>query len=235
MYKMIREDIVQDILTGVYEAGQMIQGQEVYAEKFNVSRATVRRAIDELVDRKILYTIKGKGTFVSENNMNKPQMGRKLALSQSERVKNQELKSKLIDLYESVADKRVAKQLEIAVGSPIVCLKRVRLVNDVPEHYQISYLNKKLISQVDFSKEDLTTSFLFKVLKEKAKLTPKYSDEEVRAVICQAEIAKELGIEENDPVLFIRRTVHSEQGVVMEYCEDYENSHVKGLKIRTYA
>ena len=69
----------------------MINGQEIYAKKFNVSRATVRRAIDELVDKKVLFTVKGKGTFVSENNISKSRTGRKLSFSESERVKTQKL------------------------------------------------------------------------------------------------------------------------------------------------
>ncbi len=235
LYKAIREDIVQDILTGVYQPGEMIEGQEVYAKKFNVSRATVRKAIDELVDKKVLFTVKGKGTFVSEQGTSKGRTGRKLSFSESERVKSQKLTSKIIALYECTASKRVARQLAIELEEAVICLKRVRLVNGIPENYQISYLNKKLIENVDFSKEDMSTSFLFKLLREKAGLIPQYSDEEVRAVICPDHIAQDLEIEKGSPVLFIRRTTYSQQGMVMEYCEDYECSDVKGLKIRTFA
>lgn len=235
LYKAIREDIVQDILTGAYEPGQMIHGQEIYAKKFNVSRATVRKAIDELVDKKILFTVKGKGTFVREQNVGGARKGRKLSFSESERVKTQMLTTKIVDLYECGATRRVARQLGIVMDAPVVCLKRVRMVNGIPENYQISYLNKELIKDILFEKEDLSTSFLFRLLKEQAGLTPKYSDEEIRAVTCPVDIAEALGMEKNDPVLFIRRTTYSEQGSVMEYCEDYECSDVKGLKVRTFA
>ncbi|MEG0319638.1 MAG: UTRA domain-containing protein [Niameybacter sp.] len=129
----------------------------------------------------------------------------------------------------------MARQLGIALDDKVVCLKRLRMVNGIPENYQISYLNKELIKDIDFSKEDLNASFLFRLLREKAELVPKYSDEEIRAVICPLEIAQKLGVEKNDPVLFIRRTTYSQEGLVMEYCEDYECSDVKGLKVRTFA
>lgn len=158
VYKLIREDIVEDILTGIYEPVEMIKGQEIYAKKFNVSRATVRKAIDELVEKKVLFTVKGKGTFVSEQTTSKTRSGRKLSFSDSERVKTQKLSSKIIALFECKANKRIARQLGI-----------------------------------------------------------------------------ELGICSDEPVLFIRRTTYSQQGRVMEYCEDYECSDIKGLKIRTFA
>lgn len=235
VYKLIREDIVEDILTGIYEPGEMIKGQEIYARKFNVSRATVRKAIDELVEKKVLFTVKGKGTFVSEQTTSKTRSGRKLSFSESERVKTQKLSSKIIALFECKANKRIARQLGIELDATVVCLKRVRMVNGIAENYQISYLNKELIQDIDFSKEDMSSSFLFKLLKEKAGLVPQYSDEEVRAVICPEDIAPELGICSDEPVLFIRRTTYSQQGRVMEYCEDYECSDIKGLKIRTFA
>ena len=39
------------------------------AERFGVSRITVRRAVDELVDAGILYRIQGRGTFVRQNKL----------------------------------------------------------------------------------------------------------------------------------------------------------------------
>src|SRR5215831_9495978 len=39
------------------------------AERFGVSRITVRRAVDELVDAGILYRLQGIGTFVRQNKL----------------------------------------------------------------------------------------------------------------------------------------------------------------------
>ena len=62
-HKQIKEDIVEDILGGVYEPGDMIPKQSDYAKEYNVSRLTVRKAIDDLVAKGILRTEKGKGTL----------------------------------------------------------------------------------------------------------------------------------------------------------------------------
>ncbi len=233
-YKVIREDIVQDILNGVYEPGQLIKGQEFYAKKFGVSRTTVRKAIDDLTNRGVLIPIKGKGTFVRNGNRSKEKGNRKLSFSGVDRVKHERLTSKVIEISTLPASASVSKHLKIEEGGLVICIKRLRLVSDIPENYQICYINKRSVEAIDFEKEYLETGSLFELLQNKAKLIPKYSEEEIRAVRCPARVAEEFGIERNDPVLLITRTTYTIDNMPMEYCEDYECTDFKGLKVRTY-
>lgn len=234
MYKIIRESIVQDILSGVYESGDMINGQDYYAKMFNVSRATVRRAIDDLVEKQVLYTEKGKGTFVNKMRNNKERERRKLSFSESPRKKTHKFETVIDAMDYQKADNRIAKQLQINVGDEIVKIQRIRKVDGIAENYQTSYLNCELVSDIDFKSEDLNNKSLFELLRVKSNLIPKYSDEEIRAISCPKEIEGKLPIEEGEPILFIKRVTYTEENKVMEYCEDYECSDIKGLKVRTF-
>lgn len=234
IYKIIRESIVQDILSGVYESGDMINGQDYYAKKFNVSRATVRRAIDDLVEKQVLYTVKGKGTYVSKMRTNKERERRKLSFSESPRMKNHKFETTLDNLVYQKADYRISKQLQINVGNQVVRIQRIRIVDGVPENYQTSYINAALVSDIDFESENLNNTSLFELLRTKSDLIPKYSDEEIRAISCPEEIENKLPIKEGEPILFIKRVTYTDENIVMEYCEDYECSDIKGLKVRTF-
>lgn len=234
IYKIIRESIVQDILSGVYESGDMINGQDYYAKKFNVSRATVRRAIDELVEKQVLYTVKGKGTYVKKMRTNIERERRKLSFSESPRMKTHKFETVLDSLAYQKSDYKIAKQLQINVGDEIIKIQRIRKVDGVAENYQTSYINCKLVSEIDFESENLNNTSLFELLRTKSNLIPKYSDEEIRAISCPKEVEKKLPINEGDPILFIKRVTYTEENIVMEYCEDYECSDIKGLKVRTF-
>lgn len=234
IYKVIRENIVQDILSGVYESGDMINGQDYYAKKFNVSRATVRKAIDDLVEKQVLYTEKGKGTFVSKMRTNKERERRKLSFSESPRMKTHKFETVLDSLVYQRADLKIAKQLQINVGDEVIRIQRVRKVDGIAENYQTSYINCELISDIDFKEENLNNASLFELLGRKADLIPKYSDEEIRAISCPKEIEGKLPIKEGEPILFIKRVTYTKEDIVMEYCEDYECSDIKGLKVRTF-
>lgn len=234
MYKIIRESIVEDILNGVYESGDMINGQDYYAKKFNVSRATVRRAIDDLVEKQVLYTIKGKGTYVKQMRTNQERERRKLSFSESPRMKTHKFETVLDDLAYQNADYKIAKQLQINVGDKVVRIKRIRVVDGIAENYQTSFINFELVSNIDFENENLQNASLFELLKDKSNLMPKYSDEEIRAISCPKEVEGKLPTKEGEPILFIKRVTYTEENIVMEYCEDYECSDIKGLKVRTF-
>lgn len=230
-YKIVREDIVADILSGIYPVGSAIKGQEFYADKFKVSRTTVRRAFDNLVDKGLLYTVKGKGTYVKS---------RTAFLTTEPKEQSQQERSypqasfKLVQLKVGGADKRIAKQLQISEGAPVVCIERIKFVDGVAGNYQTSYLNMKLVENVNFMSEDLENGSLYRLLIHKAKLVPHHSDETIRALPCPEEISKHFNMEPQAPILFIIRVTYAENGAVMEYCEDYEETDVKGLKRRCY-
>lgn len=70
-YKLVRDYIIEAIKVGKFKEGEKIYSENMLARKFKVSRHTVRRAIMELVYDGILYSSKGKGTFVSSDSSKK--------------------------------------------------------------------------------------------------------------------------------------------------------------------
>ena len=230
----IRDSIINDIMRDIYEPGSMLPKQTYYAEKFGVSRSTVRKAIDDLVSRNVLVTVKGQGTYVCDYKRSRH--GVKRSLSFSEAVQpERKLLSKVLLIKETAATIGIARQLRIEEGAPVLCIKRLRIIDGVPNSLQISHLNLKQVEQVDFENADLERGSLFTLLREQAGLAPEYQEEEIRAVRCPADVSYLLQVEENDPVLMIFRTVYDRNNEPMEYCEDYECTDLKGLKITTYA
>ena len=65
MYQIIEQDIKYRIEEGILRNGDMIESENVLKEMYNVSRMTVRQALNNLVRDGYLYRHKGKGTFVN--------------------------------------------------------------------------------------------------------------------------------------------------------------------------
>lgn len=65
LYFQIEEAIKQKIDKGEWITGTMISSEREFAENYEVSRMTVRQAINNLVNDGYLTRRKGKGTFVS--------------------------------------------------------------------------------------------------------------------------------------------------------------------------
>lgn len=116
LYHQIMEDLREEIQGMAY--GEQIETEQQLAEKYAVSRGTVRQAITALVSEGLLTKIQGKGTFKSG-----------VALDRSTAVvksfTDQLLASGLVpgirdvNLESDFADERTAKHLGLAPGTPI--------------------------------------------------------------------------------------------------------------------
>lgn len=233
-HKQIQNDIVNDIIRGVYEKGAMIPNQEHFSRKYGVSRATVRKATDALIENGILAAVKGKGTFVCEYGPNTHQIFGSTLAKEAQVVRNR-VRSNTLEIRDTVADEVVAKRLGIHLGSAVVYIERVRLLNGRPLALQTSYLNKACIGDLVLTRETLNTGSLFRLLEEHCGLVPEYEDEEIRAIECPKRVAAFLQMEPQAPVVLIFRTVYTAAGQVMEYCEDYECTDHKSIFMRTFA
>lgn len=67
LYRQVSEKLVRSIATGEFPEGQALPTEQALCEKFGVSRITVRRALDELVERQLIVRRQGVGTFVSKD------------------------------------------------------------------------------------------------------------------------------------------------------------------------
>lgn len=233
-HKCIQDNIVNDIIRGTYKKGVMIPNQTELAEKYGVSRTTIRKATDKLIQNGILRSIKGVGTFVCDYDENIHQIYRSTSCAEAQCLRNY-LTSKTITIQKMNATKAISKQLNIQIGEPVVYIERIRLLAGRPFAFQVSYLNGTRVEGVPFTKELLDHGSLFHALEEYAGMRPAFQDEEFRAIGCPKAIADYLEIDAQSPVIMIFRTVYTEENTVMEYCEDYESTDYKGVLIRTYA
>ena len=54
LYEQVYSALCRDIDLGIYKSGEQIPAEGYLCEKFHVSRVTVRKALQKMVDKKIL-------------------------------------------------------------------------------------------------------------------------------------------------------------------------------------
>ncbi len=142
LYQQIAENLKSRIEQGEFVSGQCLPSEARLCEHYGVSRPTIRSAIAELVEQKILVTYQGKGAFVR---------GVKIASSLNTFKGFTFLcKENNIDTYSHVLEKRVVfptehvkKKLDLAEEEQVVYLQRLRYVNDKPVMIEHVYLPVK--------------------------------------------------------------------------------------------
>ena len=65
-YELIENKIIEKIENGTYKVNDKIHSESELCKIYGTSRITVRKALDELVTKGLLYRKHGVGTFVRE-------------------------------------------------------------------------------------------------------------------------------------------------------------------------
>lgn len=66
VYSGVENDLVDQIRGGVLKSHECILSENEISKKYNISRRSSRKAIDNLVEAGLLYRLPGKGTFVAD-------------------------------------------------------------------------------------------------------------------------------------------------------------------------
>lgn len=198
-YKLIVNKLANDIKTGVFSVGDKIPSESELMLEFNVSRITVRGALSELVNRKLIYKMHGKGCFVT-NGFHKQSI--KKVHSYTDMIIDAGMVPKRKVLISDIiaANKEIAKMLNIEVGSEVFVLERIyyadEIVISLSEAYVPTYIFKN-IEHIDFNKYSL-----YEVFYSKYNLVISNSNQILEAVSCSAEISNKCGIKKDTALLY---------------------------------
>jgi len=184
------------------------------SEQLNISRNTLRQAINKLVFEGVLVRKKGHGTKVVRKGITG---GVKNWLSFSQEMKMLGIEIKNFELH--VCFRRLTEEtrsfFNIAPENEPKCLmlERVRGNKEYPFVYFISYFNPEIPLTGD---EDFTQP-LYAVLENNYNIVVKTSKEEISARLAGEMIAEKLDIAPNDPILIRKRFVYDVNGKPIEY------------------
>ncbi|MGD8109210.1 GntR family transcriptional regulator [Vibrio sp. TRT 17S01] len=128
-YVEVYQAIKSDIVNNTYPAWSQLDGEHALANKFGVSRPTLRKAIEKLKQESFVHSRQGSGMFVNppefyqDNNLT----------SISERInKETDLKSIVLEFSQVPATAALANKFKLEVGAALHHYKRMRIINGEP-------------------------------------------------------------------------------------------------------
>lgn len=204
-YYSLKKDILEKIERGIYAEGMMIESEREMMEKYQFSRITVRKAIDELVNEGYLYRVQGKGTFVKGDAGNQNLYELNSCTEDVLRLGRKPSKRTIVSQV-IPADEKRAKRLSIPVGEPILKIGRVTYADAEPLNYTDTYLPLKLFPGLE--NVNLEERSLYEVLRTNYALVITKSRRTLEAVLPEAHIASLLGISVSMPVMLFYCTTY---------------------------
>ena len=227
MYVRIREALRQEITQGVIKRGERLPSEHELAVKFGVSRMTVRQGISDLIDEGLLYRRHGVGTFVAYPHLDRDHTR---LTNFFDRSKSDGINARATVLASKVipARQKVAKALNIKVGDPVIRVKTLRFVDNLPITIHDAHIPHQLFSRL--LSENLEVENLWSLF-EKCGYKVKRATQRIEARQATKELANLMGINEGAPILYKERTVYSENGTPVEFTYCYNRGDIYSLTV----
>jgi GntR family transcriptional regulator len=225
LYSRVEAVIAGDIADGGLKVGDQLPTEDDLIARFEVSRITVRRAIQNLVGRGLVEIRRGKGTFVAAPRITQ-ELTELTGFVEDMHALGRKPMARVIDKGVVTADMTVAGQLGLTKGQRVVRIRRVRLANGVPISFDETYLpleiGKKIITN------NLKVEPIFSLLERKYNVPLIEAEYKLEAVAAGAEVAAALRVKQGSPTFLIERTSYSTGNRPV----DYEKLYYRGDLIR---
>ena len=206
LYLQIKELLRGSILDGTYAPHSKLPSENELIKLYKVSRITVRQALRDLQKEGLIFSIQGKGSFVT-----KPKAVQDLTRLQGfgEAMSHHGLEtySKVLSSKHVQADKTIAAALRVEKGSAVVEIKRIRYLNRAPVSLDISYFDPVIGERLQ--REDLVSRDIFEILENNYGLSLESADLTIEACIASDEMADLLKIDPHSPLLRLERLTYS--------------------------
>ncbi|MFV0492678.1 MAG: GntR family transcriptional regulator [Pseudorhodobacter sp.] len=201
------------ILRGDHAVGQALPGELRLAEFHAVSRVTIRRAIDVLVEEGLIERRAGSGNVVVAQGMN--QIVADLASLMPHLVEmGQGTTARLLSYSYELPPPPVAEALRLAPGQRAQRAVRVRQVADGPFSYLTTHVPEDIANT--FSESDLATTPLFRLL-ERSGVTVGQARQSVSATLSAPDVAEALEIAVGSALILLERVVLDTDGRGIEH------------------
>ena len=232
LYIQLRDILKQVINSGKFQPGERIPSENELSTAFEISRMTVRQAIQELRREGIVTIRRGEGTFV--NNIPHTQMLLKLEGFSSEMAKlGYRNHSRVLDIQKIAAFdsfEMAYSGLSKPPGEPLVRIRRVRYVEDTPFAVESSYLSYR--TGAGFLKPGISDDMsIYNYIENDLHIRLSRADHVIQPGLADQEHAELLQIKPASPILKIRGTTFSMNNKPIEYLEGIYRGDQYELKV----
>lgn len=220
-HKKIYEILRKHILSGVYEEGSLLPSENELCAVHNITRPTVRQALEALVKDGFILKKQGKGSIVRKP----PQDIGILSISgTASAIGNQYLQTQILQKpqVKPWPEKFPFELSNIERESGCIYMERLRLVDEQPVFYDINHIPN--INLPRFTGRSFENKSLFETLRTHYQIEIKGGEQKLKAIKADLQIGQLLNLPIGEPVLSIERKLITNREGFHIYSSIYFNS-----------
>ncbi|MDN5715891.1 MAG: GntR family transcriptional regulator [Janibacter sp.] len=210
LYHQLAEQLTAAIDDGRLQPGDPFENELALAARLTLSRPTIRRAIQEMVDQGLLVRRRGLGTTVANRKVHRK--ARLTSLFDDLEAEGREPRTEVIDI-EMGTDERAAAALDLEPGTEMLSIVRVRSAGDQPLAIMHNWLPPV---HSEITREALQEQGLYALLRKRG-VKPVVAQQSIGARMPTAAERRALGLRSGQPVLTMTRMAFDAAGSAIEF------------------
>lgn len=207
-YYQIETIIRNRIMNNEFKREDLLPSENELSKEYNVTRNTIRKALQRLVYEGLLISKKGKGYFIAETKLEQ-MLFRFYAFAKDFSKDENCVNSKVIKKEVISSTEYIAKKLDVSINNKIHKIVRVRFFNNKPMIYETSYISLGKFDFNDFKNTDLTHGCIYDILSNVYNIEIANGEEFLEPIILNEYEAKILSVRKNSPAFLIESIVYT--------------------------
>lgn len=212
-------------------ANEKMPSERQLVKIYQVSRTTVRNALDELEIKGYIYRQHGRGTFVSYRPKGTVNLADTFSFSEYMKKQGLNPETKIIYFKSRKANRHQAHMLQVQIDTPIYELKRIRLADNQPLMIERTFLNPEIFP--DLTLEKLQKKGLYDLFNDEYGVKLRVADETCTATIADKD-SEFLKVPKHSPCLSLERVTQDKLSRVVEFTLSIARADKFDYHVRMY-
>ncbi|MDY0404599.1 GntR family transcriptional regulator [Virgibacillus sp. 179-BFC.A HS] len=218
LHAYIKEELLDRIKSRKYLPGEKIPTELELCKDFDVSRTTVRTALNQLTLEGYLNRIQGKGTFVAEQKVKQALSNTIKRYSDQIAVQGKKGAVTVVDISVVPANDILTQTLEVPLNAPIQRIERVRKADGEPTQYEIAYIPWDVAPGI---KESHAATSLYASLADAFQVRIAKTIETIEITLADERTSRHLQCEEDLPCFYMETIAEDADGKKVEFSRSY--------------
>ncbi|MED0662356.1 GntR family transcriptional regulator [Geobacillus thermodenitrificans] len=212
IYYQLEQYMKEKIEKGEWQPGEMIPSERELAEMYDISRMTVRQAVNNLVNDGYLVRRRGKGTFVAAKKIEQPLKGL-TSFSEDMRARGMEPDTVVLGFETVPASKKLTEWLAVKEGDALYEIRRLRLADGSPMALETLYIPCALAPHLT---REIVNGSVYEFMEKEVGLAIGTAVQVIEASVARKLEAEHLQVKEGAPVLLLERRTYLTDGRPLE-------------------
>jgi GntR family transcriptional regulator len=219
LYYRIQRDLSDAIGAGEYPPGARLPSEAALAERYGVTRMTVRQAVDGLIGGGLVTRRQGSGTYVLHPRRAQRELNRLTSFTEDMRAQGLRATAQEVDRSEVEPPAAVRQQLELQEGAHVVMLERLRCLDDEPVVLHRVWLPLWLAPEL--ARRSIDGASLYATLEREMGVQLSTARQRITAVAASEREAELLKVARGAPLLFTERLTRDDNNRPVEFVESW--------------